>query len=107
VDSFELNDLTEKQGKSGRRYYEFLHVDSLSSGVYVLKAGDIDPQDPHREDELYYVVGGRATIRVGSEERPVGPGSLVFVPATIPHEFHDIEEELKVLVFFSPPETHV
>ncbi len=105
MDSFELNDLTEKQGKSGRRYYEFLRVDSLSSGVYVLKVGDIDPQKPHSEDELYYVVGGRATIRVGGEERPVGPGSLVFVPATVPHEFHRIEQELRVLVFFSPPET--
>jgi mannose-6-phosphate isomerase-like protein (cupin superfamily) len=107
VDSFELNDLAEKQGKSGRRYYEFLRVDSLSSGVYVLKAGDIDTQKPHSEDELYYVVGGRATIRVGREERPVGPGSLVFVPATVPHYFYDVEQELKALVFFSPPETRV
>jgi mannose-6-phosphate isomerase-like protein (cupin superfamily) len=104
VDSFELDDLKEKQGKSGRRYYEFLRANSLSSGVYVLKAGDIDAQKPHMEDEIYYVVGGRVMIRVGDEERAVGPGSLIFVPATIPHKFYDIEQELKVLVFFSPPE---
>ena len=77
---------------------------SLSMGVYRLPAGSVDPQSPHTEDEVYYVVGGRAQIRVGDEERSVGPGSIVYVAASVPHRFHTIEDELIVLVFFAPAE---
>jgi mannose-6-phosphate isomerase-like protein (cupin superfamily) len=73
-------------------------------GLYVLLAGGVDPQQPHTEDEVYYVMRGQATIRVGEEDRPVGPGAVVFVAAQVPHRFHSITEELVVLVFFAPAE---
>jgi quercetin dioxygenase-like cupin family protein len=41
---------------------------------------------------------------VGGETRPVVPGSLVFVAATVPHRFHDIAERLELLVMFGPAE---
>jgi mannose-6-phosphate isomerase-like protein (cupin superfamily) len=50
-------------------------------------------------------VGGRAAIRVGEEDRPVAPGSAVFVPAGVEHHFHSITVELRVLVIFAPAET--
>ncbi len=31
----------------------------MSAGIYVLPSGGTDPQNPHKEDELYYVVRGR------------------------------------------------
>ena len=43
-------------------------------------------------------------MTVGDETRPVGPRSLVFVAATVPHRFHDIEERLEILVVFGPAE---
>jgi mannose-6-phosphate isomerase-like protein (cupin superfamily) len=79
----------------------------LSVGVYVLPAGGTDGQRPHLEDEVYYVVRGRAMFAAGSEERAVQPGSLLFVPATMPHRFHDITEELVLVVFWAPPEKTV
>lgn len=66
-------------------------------------AGSIDRQRPHQEDEVYYVISGRGTIRVADEERGVKAGSLVFVAAGVDHRFHDIEEDLRVLVFWAPP----
>ena len=69
-----------------------------------LPAGGVDPQQPHTEDEVYYVVGGRALLRVAGEDRAVGPGSLVFVAAGVEHRFHTIEEDLSVVVFFAPAE---
>lgn len=77
---------------------------SLSMGLYALPAGGVDPQQPHTEDEVYYVVSGRATIRVGEEDRPVESGSVVFVEARVEHRFHTITEDLTVLVFFAPAE---
>jgi len=35
----------------------------------------------------------------------VKAGSLVFVATGVEHQFHDIEEELRVLVFWAPPHT--
>lgn len=104
MDAFELSEVAEERATLGRRYLEFLRKPSLSTGLYVLVAGRDDPQQPHAEDEVYYVVRGRATIRVANEDRPVGPGSVVYVAATVPHKFHTIEEDLEILVIFAPAE---
>jgi mannose-6-phosphate isomerase-like protein (cupin superfamily) len=104
MDAFELQVLSRCRAASGERYLEFLRVPDLSAGLYAIPAGGEDPQSPHAEDELYYVSAGRATIRVGDEDRAVAPGSLVFVAARVPHRFHSIEEDLAVLVVFGPAE---
>jgi mannose-6-phosphate isomerase-like protein (cupin superfamily) len=107
MDAFELDELLREQSEAGRLYHEFIRTHDLSVGVYVLPAGATDPQGPHTEDEVYHVVRGRATISVGAEEHAVTAGSVVFVGADVPHRFHDIEEELVVLVIFGPAEyTH-
>jgi mannose-6-phosphate isomerase-like protein (cupin superfamily) len=107
MEAFELDDLLDARERSGRLYLEFVRSHELSVGLYALAAGATDPQEPHTEDEVYHVVSGRARITVGDEERSVGPGSIVFVPADVPHRFHDIEEDLTVLVVFGPAEyTH-
>ena len=104
MDAFELTTLLEEHARSGKAYLEFLRMPSMSLGVYRLPAGGVDPQNPHTEDEVYYVVSGRAQILVGDEDRSVGPGSIVFVAARMPHRFHTIEEDLTILVFFAPAE---
>jgi mannose-6-phosphate isomerase-like protein (cupin superfamily) len=96
--------IREIEAVSDDPYIEFLRVDDLSAGVYRLGAGAVDPQGPHTEDEVYYVVGGRATIRVGTEDQEVAPGSVVFVAAGVEHRFHSIIEDLAVLVVFGPAE---
>jgi hypothetical protein len=92
MDAFEISTLLEEHARSGKSYLEFLRVPSLSMGVYCLPAGGVDPQSPHTEDEVYYVVNGKALIRVGAdtsvEDRSVGAGSIVFVAAHVPHRFH-------------------
>jgi len=76
----------------------------MSAGVYVLPKGGSDPQKPHREDEMYYVVRGRARMQIMDEHAEVGAGSVIFVEAEADHRFYDIKEELEVLVFFAPAE---
>ena len=102
--TFHLPQLLQKVRESDQRWLEFLRVSSLSVGVYHLKAGQADPQKPHTEDEVYYVVSGRASFRSGSEEQKVGQGSVIFVERNVEHRFFDITEDLTVLVFFAPPE---
>jgi mannose-6-phosphate isomerase-like protein (cupin superfamily) len=104
MDARMLDAVEAERAAVGRPYHEFLSVPDLSAGIYVLEAGATDGQSPHTEDELYYVIEGRATVQVGDEERRVEPGSLIFVGAHVPHRFHLIEERLILLVAFGPAE---
>jgi mannose-6-phosphate isomerase-like protein (cupin superfamily) len=102
MELYELAEIARRQALSGDSYDQFIDAGSLSVGQYLLAAGAVDSQAPHAEDEVYYVVAGRAMLRVGDEEQPVRPGSLVFVRAQVPHRFFDIQEDLALLVFFAP-----
>jgi len=104
MQAWELADVDRARAAEAQRYREFLRAPDLSAGLYVLDAGGVDPQSPHTEDELYYIVAGRAAITVGDETHDVAAGSLVFVAATVPHRFHDIVERLEILVVFGPAE---
>lgn len=102
---FTLNEIDAQRAESSKQYREFLRVASMSAGLYVLAAGATDPQRPHHEDEMYYVVRGRARFRAGDEDRQVSAGTVLFLAAEIEHRFYDVEEDLAVLVFFAPAES--
>jgi mannose-6-phosphate isomerase-like protein (cupin superfamily) len=85
-------------------YAEHLRTADLSVGTYSLRAGAIDTQSPHTEDEIYVVTAGRARLSTPSGAVAVEPGSVVFVPAGEQHAFTDITEDLTVLVVFGPAE---
>jgi len=104
MQAYELAQLIQQRADSDKLYLEFLKVPDLSMGLYVLPVGGTDPQSPHTEDEVYYVVNGRAKIKVAAEDRDVQAGSIVYVAKNVEHRFHSIEEELTVLVFFAPAE---
>ncbi len=105
VDVHRFPDLAKRLSSGDDLYHEFLRIPPLSAGVYRLAAGSADPQEPHNEDEVYFVVKGRARVRVGEEDAAVEAGSIVFVGARVEHRFHDITEDLELLVLFAPAET--
>lgn len=104
MNAFELSQLVARREELGKLYLEFIREPSLSVGLYVLPAGGVDPQQPHSEDEVYYVVRGRGYVHVAGEDQAVEAGSVVFVPASVEHRFHTIAEELVIIVFFAPAE---
>ena len=68
---FNLEDIRHRLTGKAVEYLEFLNVPALNCGIYFLTAGSTDMQAPHDEDEVYYVLSGRARMRLGSEERDV------------------------------------
>jgi mannose-6-phosphate isomerase-like protein (cupin superfamily) len=100
-----IAEVAGQRAQSGKLYHEFLRVPAMSAGLYVLAAGATDLQQPHHEDEIYYVVRGRARFRAGDEDGEISAGSVLFVAAEVEHRFHDVTEELALLVFFAPPES--
>lgn len=100
-----IAELDGQPAENGTLYREFLRVPSMSGGLYGLAAGATDPQRPHRQAEMYYVIGGRARFRAGEQDGEVSEGSILFVAAEVEHRFYDVSEELRVLVFFAPAES--
>jgi oxalate decarboxylase/phosphoglucose isomerase-like protein (cupin superfamily) len=94
------------QKRSGKPYQEFLRFPAVSAGIYVLPVGAIDGQHPHQEDEIYYAIRGKAKMLLGAEECSVQEGSVIFVERGLEHRFFDIEQELALLVVFTPAESN-
>jgi mannose-6-phosphate isomerase-like protein (cupin superfamily) len=103
MDGFNLNDAAANMREGNETWSEPLRAPAMSVGVYLLSAGSEDEQTPHHEDEIYYVVRGRATLRIGSSARAVAPGDCLFVAAGAIHRFEDITDDLELLVIFAPP----
>ena len=103
--AFRLDELEAERAANDGAYLQFLREKNMSVGLYALDAGTQDPQQPHGQDEVYFVVSGRAAITVGMETTQVARGSVVYVPAGVAHKFTHISEDLRVLVVFSPPES--
>lgn len=102
--AYHLENLLTGHNWPDHRYLEFLNVPALSVGLYCLPAGGTDPQQPHTEDEIYYIISGHAQIQVKNEHQPVSPGTIIYVAAHDPHFFYNITEALTILVFFAPAE---
>lgn len=108
MQAFELSQLINEARKTTDSYLEFIRHPSLSLGLYMLPAGAPDLQQPHTEDEVYYIITGQGAIQAATENHPVEPGSIIFVPARAEHHFHSITQDLTILVLFAPAEyTHV
>ncbi len=103
-DGWQVMDLAEVRQKfkgNPVEYLEVLNVPALSCGLYKLAAGSKDMQAPHDEDEVYFVLEGKARMRLQDEEREVRPGMLLYVGASMEHSFFEIEEDMLLLVMFS------
>ena len=104
MEAFDIPELDpQPRDADGHGYVDFFASNKLSVGLAIWPKGKPDRQQPHLEDEVYYVISGRATIQVAGDDRPVKAGSLVFVAAGVEHRFHSIDEDLRVLVFWAPP----
>ncbi len=99
---YRLQEIEQARQALSASYHQFQNSGFMSTGLYVLKAGEPDTQSPHNEDEIYYVIAGAARFTGGDESHTVAMGDVIFVPAHEEHLFHDIVEDLILLVVFAP-----
>lgn len=100
--AFNIDDLKAKVTGTEPQFFEFLRAPQMSCAIYRLPAGSKDMQAPHLEDEVYLVIEGKARVRIESNEKEVGPGTILYIKATAEHTFFDIETDLTLLAMFGP-----
>ena len=60
----------------------------------------------HAEEQMGYILSGRAVVKIGNEEKELGPGEGYLVPAGAHHTFRVVgEEALEYLEVFCPPKS--
>jgi mannose-6-phosphate isomerase-like protein (cupin superfamily) len=61
--------------------------------------------EKHEGDQILVFISGKGVAIVGSEEKEVGPGDVLVVPAKTPHNIANVgDQPLKLFTFHSPPE---
>ena len=104
ADRFDLAEVARSLASGRHDYAEFFRSPSGSLSLTIARwpAGSVDEQQPHTEDEVYFVWAGRAVLTIAGDRVSVQRGSVAFVAAGVEHRFSEIEEDLETLVFWSP-----
>jgi mannose-6-phosphate isomerase-like protein (cupin superfamily) len=99
---WDASQVVETIDRSPQQFYRLLERPGLVIGVLRVLPGGLDIQGTHDQDEVYAVVGGRGLLRLGDVDHPVAPGSVVLVPARVPHRFHGNKELLTIAYVLVP-----
>lgn len=64
----------------------------------------IDDQQPHLQDELYFIAKGSGTFSCGGETVQFGPGDALFAAAGVEHRFEEFTDDFETWVVFYGPD---
>ena len=103
--AYDISDLRRQRQNSGAPWLEFLKLPTLSMGVYSVPAGtnDRESHHAHQQDEVYVGISGAGRLTADDQEYDIETGSVVYVKSGVEHHFHDVTDDLTVLVYFSRP----
>lgn len=99
---------TTKDGSTIRSLLDLSNapVAKQSLAEATLPAGTATDRHYHRlSEEFYYLLSGRGLMEINGEEREVGPGDAILIPAGAWHQIRAIEP-LRFLCCCAPPYQH-
>ena len=77
----------------------------LVAGLMTIESGGWSDVAAHEAEEVYFVLEGHAQIRLGNEERVVGPGSVIAISSNVRHQVGAIDDRVRIYFTLSPPPT--
>ena len=83
---------------SGERFATAFAHGTMSVELYAPVGHD--PQTPHDQDELYFVVAGRSEFVLQEQRMHLAAGDAVFVPAGAVHRFEHFSDDFATWVVF-------
>lgn len=85
----------------GRRSALLMAHGSMTLRYYAPR--QVDPQEPHDQDELYLVASGSGNFVNGEDRVRFGPGDVLFAAAGIAHRFEEFSDDFATWVIFWGP----
>lgn len=97
-----VNKARQAVAKSADGHYGvLLRHGTLELGYY--KPQKIDPQQPHEQDEIYFVHSGNGTFVAGDGRQPFAAGDVLFVSAGVEHRFEAFSDDFEVWAMLYGP----
>ncbi len=75
-----------------------LHGEQMMMVLNTTLPGHSVPTHSHPHEQIGMVYSGQARLRIGDEEREVGPGDFYCVPAGVPHSDTALSDEPFVML---------
>jgi quercetin dioxygenase-like cupin family protein len=75
-----------------------LHGECMMMVLNATLPGRAVPTHSHPHEQIGMVHSGRAILRIGDEEREVGPGDFYCIPAGVPHSDTTVGDEPFVML---------
>lgn len=85
-----------------KSYGVLMEHGTMELGYY--KPAHVDPQKPHRQDEIYIVQAGHGQFVCGDRRHAFSAGDALFVPAGVVHRFEDFSDDFAAWVVFYGPD---
>ncbi|MGA9332876.1 MAG: cupin domain-containing protein [Rudaea sp.] len=90
------------QWPDGERYAQAFAHGTMSVGYYAPVG--VDPQQPHKRDEVYIVHRGTGVLVIDRTSHAFNPGDVFFVGAGTVHRFEKFSADFATWVVFWGPE---
>jgi mannose-6-phosphate isomerase-like protein (cupin superfamily) len=85
----------------GAPFVTMMAGSEMSVEVYAPKGEDL--QQPHSQDELYFIHSGTGEIVINGQRFDAAAGDAFFVAAGIPHRFENFSDDFVTWVVFYGP----
>ena len=72
--------------------------------VEVFAPKGVDLQQPHKQDELYFIQAGTGRIDINGQKFDAAVGNAFFVAAGVAHRFENFSDDFVTWVVFYGPE---
>lgn len=82
----------------------FLGLTHGSMTVELFRPLGVDTQQPHKQDELYFIRSGSSDFLRENMRVSVEAGDVLFVPAGMDHRFVDFSDDFDTWVVFWGPD---
>jgi mannose-6-phosphate isomerase-like protein (cupin superfamily) len=102
---YDISDYIEKIKTENSYFNTFINTENLAAGVLVLQPGEKDTQEPHDNDEVYYIIKGDGFLKIKNKDYLIEKNKIYFVKQKTEHFFHDNTKELVALYFFGGPDS--
>ncbi len=97
-----LKDMSEAIDRSQELPFALLHGDENVT-LILYSPQNPDVQQPHDQDEYYFVASGHGEVRIGDEVTSVTVGDAIFVPAHQSHAFENHSQDFSAWGLFYGP----